>query len=196
MVLCWSTPSWWKERKVRHTFTEDGSAELLITPVNELNPVFVLSPLVYVMLSCTFRYGRDDMDVMGMAFRRDIFLCTRQVYPPLQDKERSIHTKVQEKILRKLGDNAYPFFFEVKIILVTFIHVDSSWQRKTFTLSVVISKNACVFFQFPDNLPCSVCLQPGPTDVGKVNVIIINIQCTDTIKLIFFILILVIFIFR
>ncbi|KAL0175201.1 hypothetical protein M9458_031169, partial [Cirrhinus mrigala] len=66
----------------------------------------------YVMLSCTFRYGRDDMDVMGMAFRRDIFLCTRQVYPPLQDKERSIHTKVQEKILRKLGDNAYPFFFE------------------------------------------------------------------------------------
>ncbi|KTG42071.1 hypothetical protein cypCar_00020578 [Cyprinus carpio] len=91
-----------------------------------------VDPVVYVMLSCTFRYGRDDMDVMGMAFRRDIFLCSRQVYPPLQDKERSVHTKVQEKILRKLGDNAYPFFFE-----------------------------------FPDNLPCSVCLQPGPTDVGK-----------------------------
>uniref|UniRef100_A0A671MR40 S-arrestin n=1 Tax=Sinocyclocheilus anshuiensis TaxID=1608454 RepID=A0A671MR40_9TELE len=99
------------------------------------------SALVYVMLSCTFRYGRDDMDVLGMAFRRDIFLSSRQVYPPLQDKERSIHTKVQEKILRKLGDNAYPFFFE-----------------------------------FPDNLPCSVCLHPGPTDVGKVNIIIINIQ--------------------
>ncbi|XP_039516437.1 S-arrestin b [Pimephales promelas] len=85
---------------------------------------------VYVMLSCTFRYGRDDMDVMGIAFRRDIFLCTRQVYPPLQDKERSVHTKVQEKILRKLGDNAYPFFFE-----------------------------------FPDNLPCSVGLLS--TDPGK-----------------------------
>lgn len=69
--------------------------------------------LVYVMLSCTFRYGRDDMDVLGMAFRRDIFLSTRQVYPPLQDKERCIHTKLQEKILRKLGDDAYPFFFEV-----------------------------------------------------------------------------------
>ncbi|KAI4883102.1 hypothetical protein NFI96_023009, partial [Prochilodus magdalenae] len=87
---------------------------------------------VYVMLSCSFRYGRDDMDVLGMAFRRDIFLCTRQVYPPLQDLDRSIHTKMQERLLHKLGHNAYPFFFE-----------------------------------FPDNLPCSVALQPAPTDAGK-----------------------------
>lgn len=97
-----------------------------------IDPEQVKDKKVFVMLSCTFRYGREDMDVMGMAFRRDIFLCTRQVYPPLQDKERSIHTKVQEKILRKLGVNAHPFFFE-----------------------------------FPDNLPCSVALQPAPTDVGK-----------------------------
>ncbi|KAI7801000.1 arrestin 1, partial [Triplophysa rosa] len=97
-----------------------------------IDPEQVKGKKVYVMLSCTFRYGRDDMDVLGMAFRRDIFLCTRQVYPPLQDKERCIHTKLQEKILRKLGDDAYPFFFE-----------------------------------FPDNLPCSVALQPAPSDVGK-----------------------------
>ncbi|KAK2913179.1 hypothetical protein Q8A73_007292 [Channa argus] len=84
------------------------------------------------MLSCIFRYGREDMDVMGMAFRRDLFLVTRQVYPELQDKEKLTHTKIQQKLLRKLGDNAFPFFFE-----------------------------------FPDNLPCSVALQPGPSDVGK-----------------------------
>ncbi|XP_030630361.1 S-arrestin a [Chanos chanos] len=86
----------------------------------------------FVTLSCTFRYGRDDMDVMGIAFRRDIYMSTRQIYPPLQDKEQGTLTKVQEKLLRKLGDNAYPFFFE-----------------------------------FPDNLPCSVGLQPAPNDVGK-----------------------------
>ncbi|XP_014015453.1 S-arrestin [Salmo salar] len=97
-----------------------------------IDPVQVKGKKVFVMLSCTFRYGRDDMDVMGVAFRRDIFVTTRQVYPELQDKERSIHTKMQEKLLRKLGDNAIPFFFE-----------------------------------FPDNLPCSVCLQPAPSDVGK-----------------------------
>ncbi|XP_036413958.1 S-arrestin b [Colossoma macropomum] len=97
-----------------------------------LDPEQTKGKKVYIMLSCTFRYGRDDMDVLGMAFRRDIFLCTRQVYPPLQDRDRSIHTKIQERLLRKLGNNAYPFFFE-----------------------------------FPDNLPCSVALHPAPTDVGK-----------------------------
>ncbi|KAM9719369.1 S-arrestin a isoform 2-T2 [Menidia menidia] len=87
---------------------------------------------VFVTLSCTFRYGRDDMDVMGIAFRRELYLSTRQVYPPLQDRDQGVHTKVQAKLLRKLGNNAYPFFFE-----------------------------------FPDNLPCSVALQPGPHDSGK-----------------------------
>ncbi|KAJ3591059.1 hypothetical protein NHX12_009006 [Muraenolepis orangiensis] len=62
------------------------------------------------MVACTFRYGRQDMDVMGMGFRRDVYLSTRQVYPPLQD--RLTHSPTQDKILRKLGDNAYPFFFE------------------------------------------------------------------------------------
>lgn len=71
-------------------------------------------PPVFVTLSCTFRYGRDDMDVMGIAFRRELYLSTRQVYPPLQDREKGVHTRVQAKLLRKLGDNAYPFFFEVR----------------------------------------------------------------------------------
>lgn len=75
---------------------------------------FLLCPLVFVTLSCTFRYGRDDMDVMGIAFRRELYLSTRQVYPPLQDREKGIHTRTQAKLLRKLGDNAYPFFFEVR----------------------------------------------------------------------------------
>lgn len=79
----------------------------------------VLCSIVFVTLSCMFRYGRDDMDVMGIAFRRELYLSTRQVYPPLQDRDRSIHTRIQAKLLRKLGDNAYPFFFEVKRVPLT-----------------------------------------------------------------------------
>uniref|UniRef100_A0A8C6KN25 S-arrestin n=1 Tax=Nothobranchius furzeri TaxID=105023 RepID=A0A8C6KN25_NOTFU len=97
-----------------------------------IDPVQLKGKKVYVMLSCTFRYGRQDMDVMGVAFRRDLFVLTRQVFPEMQDKEKLTHTKIQWKLLQKLGDNAYPFFFE-----------------------------------FPDNLPCSVSLQPGPSDEGK-----------------------------
>ncbi|XP_054650940.1 S-arrestin-like isoform X1 [Dunckerocampus dactyliophorus] len=86
--------------------------------VDPVDGVIVIDPSqlrgkqVYVMLSCTFRYGRQDMDVMGVAFRRDLFVVTRQVYPELQDRDKLTHTKVQEKLLRKLGDNAFPFFLE------------------------------------------------------------------------------------
>ncbi|XP_044225095.1 S-arrestin a [Thunnus albacares] len=97
-----------------------------------IDPEALQGRKVFVTLSCIFRYGRDDMDVMGIAFRRELYLSTRQVYPPLQDREKGIHTRIQAKLMRKLGDNAYPFFFE-----------------------------------FPDNLPCSVALQPSPHDVGK-----------------------------
>ncbi|KAK2896094.1 hypothetical protein Q8A73_015582 [Channa argus] len=109
-----------------------------VDSVDPLDGVILVDPealqgrKVFVTLSCIFRYGRDDMDVIGIAFRRELYLSTRQVYPPLQDLEKGIHTKSQAKLLRKLGNNAYPFFFE-----------------------------------FPDNLPCSVALQPAPHDVGK-----------------------------
>lgn len=53
------------------------------------------------------------MDVMGIAFRRELYLSTRQVFPPLQDRDKAVHTKIQAKLLRKLGEHAYPFFFEV-----------------------------------------------------------------------------------
>ncbi|KAM4604715.1 S-arrestin a [Polymixia lowei] len=89
----------------------------------------------FITLACTFRYGRDDVDVIGIAFKKELYVCTRQVYPPLMDKEQGTHTETQAKLLRKLGHNAYPFFFE-----------------------------------FPDNLPCSVALQPASNDEGK--------QCT------------------
>lgn len=65
------------------------------------------------MLSCTFKYGQRDVDVMGVAFRRDLFVVTRQVYPELLDKEQRTHSKVQRRLLHKLGDDAFPFFFEV-----------------------------------------------------------------------------------
>lgn len=83
------------------------------SPSGSMTPPVLLSP-VYVMLSCTFKYGRQDVDVMGVAFRRDLFVVTRQVYPELQDKDQLTHTKVQRRLLQKLGDNAFPFFFEVK----------------------------------------------------------------------------------
>ncbi|XP_051481846.1 S-arrestin isoform X3 [Apus apus] len=95
-----------------------------------VDPSLIKEKKVYVSLTCAFRYGQEDIDVIGLTFRRDLFFSRVQVYPPADKPESLSH--LQESLLKKLGKNAYPFFFT-----------------------------------FPDYLPCSVSLQPGPRDVDK-----------------------------
>lgn len=58
-----------------------------------------------------FRYGREDLDVLGLTFRKDLYLAQEQIYPPTSS-ERPL-TRLQERLIKKLGQNAYPFYFEV-----------------------------------------------------------------------------------
>ncbi|NXT63819.1 ARRS protein, partial [Chaetops frenatus] len=74
-----------------------------------VDPAIVKGKKVFVSLTCVFRYGQEDIDVIGLAFRRDLFFSRVQVYPPA-DKPESL-TLLQESLLKKLGKNAYPFFF-------------------------------------------------------------------------------------
>uniref|UniRef100_A0A3B3WL91 Arrestin-C n=1 Tax=Poecilia mexicana TaxID=48701 RepID=A0A3B3WL91_9TELE len=83
----------------------------------------------FVQLACAFRYGSEDLDVMGLCFRKDIWFEQTQIYPESNKPQLSA---MHETLLKKAGDNAYPFSFEI-----------------------------------PNNLPCSVSLQPGPDDKGK-----------------------------
>ena len=59
-----------------------------------------------------FRYGREDLDVLGLTFRKDLFCSTQQIFPPIDDQKKPL-THLQQRLLRKLGPNAYPFYFEV-----------------------------------------------------------------------------------
>ncbi|XP_009868599.1 PREDICTED: S-arrestin [Apaloderma vittatum] len=74
-----------------------------------VDPAVIKEKKVYVSLTCAFRYGQEDIDVIGLTFRRDLFFSRVQVYPPA-DKPESL-THLQESLLKKLGKNAYPFFF-------------------------------------------------------------------------------------
>uniref|UniRef100_A0A8C2G8X0 Arrestin, beta 2a n=1 Tax=Cyprinus carpio TaxID=7962 RepID=A0A8C2G8X0_CYPCA len=90
-----------------------------------------VDPVVFVTLTCAFRYGREDLDVLGLSFRKDLYIYTFQAYPPIPEESKP-HSHLQERLLKKMGQNAYPFHFTI-----------------------------------PQNLPCSVTLQPGPEDTGK-----------------------------
>ncbi|XP_078738643.1 beta-arrestin-1-like [Lampetra fluviatilis] len=116
-----------------------------------VDPEYLKERKVFVTLTCAFRYGREDLDVLGLTFRKDLYLSTVQVYPPsgtggtgnaaagndgaggtAGEDVTKPSTRLQERLIRKIGDHAHPFTF-----------------------------------QLPQNLPCSVTLQPGPEDTGK-----------------------------
>uniref|UniRef100_A0A4W3I1K8 Arrestin C-terminal-like domain-containing protein n=1 Tax=Callorhinchus milii TaxID=7868 RepID=A0A4W3I1K8_CALMI len=68
---------------------------------------------VYCRLVCAFRYGPEDMEVCGLKFQRDLFVKVIQIYPPPPEGKPKTQTKMQERLIKKFGDNAYPFNFQV-----------------------------------------------------------------------------------
>lgn len=88
-----------------------------------VDPEYLKERKVYAHVLAAFRYGREDLDVLGLAFRKDLFLATQQVYPPpATDLDRPL-TRLQERLIKKLGANAYPFYFEVWDIYCLQIYV-------------------------------------------------------------------------
>jgi beta-arrestin len=81
-----------------------------------VEPEYLKDRKVYGHVLAAFRYGREDLDVLGLTFRKDLYLASSQIFPPLESEttvKRPL-TRLQERLIKKLGgENAYPFFFEL-----------------------------------------------------------------------------------
>ncbi|XP_053976638.1 arrestin homolog [Hylaeus anthracinus] len=66
---------------------------------------------VWGQLVCSFRYGREEDEVMGLNFQKDLYLTSEQLYPATRKMEDNL-TRLQERLLTKLGPNAIPFVFK------------------------------------------------------------------------------------
>uniref|UniRef100_A0A2K6GX53 Arrestin-C n=1 Tax=Propithecus coquereli TaxID=379532 RepID=A0A2K6GX53_PROCO len=78
-----------------------------------VDPDYLKGRKMFVMLTCAFRYGRDDLDVIGLTFRKDLYVQTQQVVPAEPTSPQGPLTVLQERLLHKLGDNAYPFTLQM-----------------------------------------------------------------------------------
>lgn len=78
-----------------------------------IDPDYVKERKVFAHILAAFRYGREDLDVLGLTFRKDLFIAQQQVYPKLESEPSRPLTHLQQRLLRKLGPNAYPFFFQI-----------------------------------------------------------------------------------
>ncbi|XP_075448897.1 beta-arrestin-1 isoform X1 [Ascaphus truei] len=79
---------------------------------NEQKMLEVVLSQVFVTLTCAFRYGREDLDVLGLTFRKDLFVANIQAFPPIPEEKKPL-TRLQERLIKKLGEHAYPFTFEI-----------------------------------------------------------------------------------
>lgn len=65
---------------------------------------------VYGELITTYRYGREEDEVMGVKFSKELSLQREQIVPLINHKMEM--TPMQERLVKKLGENAYPFTFQ------------------------------------------------------------------------------------
>nr|XP_032517343.1 beta-arrestin-1-like [Danaus plexippus plexippus] len=77
-----------------------------------IDPEYVKDRKVFGHVLAAFRYGREDLDVLGLTFRKDLYLAAEQIYPPTSSPKRPL-TRLQERLVRKLGPAAHPFYFEL-----------------------------------------------------------------------------------
>ncbi|XP_075229701.1 beta-arrestin protein kurtz isoform X1 [Lycorma delicatula] len=78
-----------------------------------IDPDYVKERKVFGHVLAAFRYGREDLDVLGLTFRKDLYLAAEQIFPQESNAARRPLTRLQERLMKKLGPNAYPFYFEL-----------------------------------------------------------------------------------
>uniref|UniRef100_A0A182TT08 Arrestin C-terminal-like domain-containing protein n=1 Tax=Anopheles melas TaxID=34690 RepID=A0A182TT08_9DIPT len=68
---------------------------------------------IYGQLTLTFRYGREDEEVMGLKFCNEAVIALQQFWPRPVTAETDSLTPLQEALLERLGKNAIPFALEI-----------------------------------------------------------------------------------
>ncbi|KAK7078649.1 Arrestin (or S-antigen), C-terminal domain, partial [Halocaridina rubra] len=61
---------------------------------------------VFAAVNVTYRFGREEDEIMGLNFSKELTLMTEQIYP---NQSATEPTAVQDRLIKKLGGNAYPF---------------------------------------------------------------------------------------
>lgn len=98
-----------------------GFHPLCLEGVVLVDAEYVKGRKVFIHLLCAFRHGRDGDEFHGIDWHRDLFLNTKQVYPPsgslVESASHSKISRLQERLIRKLGPDSYPFTFKVDLSL-------------------------------------------------------------------------------
>ncbi|XP_058448500.1 arrestin homolog [Malaya genurostris] len=78
-----------------------------------IDPKIINDAKIYGQLTLTFRYGREDEEVMGLKFCNEAVIALQNIWPRAVSTEPEVLTPLQEALLDRLGKNAVPFTLEI-----------------------------------------------------------------------------------
>lgn len=90
---------------------------------------------VFTRVVLTYRYGREEDEVMGLKFSKEFELVHAEVVP--LDSEKGL-TALQEKIVKKVGGNAIPFSVALPDPAPCSVALDPGSDESVRNLSVVM----------------------------------------------------------
>lgn len=90
----------------REYISSDGDIDSIkgiayLPEMSELQGKFIFASLIV-----SFRHGREEDEIMGISFKKELVVDRVQVYPAGKDDDK---TKLQNRLMQKLGDGAKPF---------------------------------------------------------------------------------------
>ena len=67
---------------------------MIIDGVVVLDTSYLGDRKLFGQVVCSFRYGREEDEVIGLNFQKDLYLCSVQIYPQLEKPDFNL-TKLQ-----------------------------------------------------------------------------------------------------
>jgi len=95
---------------------------------------------VYATVTVTYRFGREEDEVMGLNFSKELCLMSQQIYPSSSNNEP---TSVQDRLMKKLGANAYPFSITLPDSAPSSVQLHSGESETSKPLGVIY--DLCVY---------------------------------------------------
>ncbi|MPC10443.1 Arrestin [Portunus trituberculatus] len=89
---------------------------------------------VFARVAVIYRYGREEDEVMGLHFSKELELVNTQVAP--NDVQEQL-SDVQERLIKKLGANAYAFSVSLPQSAPCSVTIDSGDDMSTQPLGVI-----------------------------------------------------------
>ncbi|XP_034950694.1 arrestin homolog [Chelonus insularis] len=134
-----------------------------------VDPDYVENKRVYAQVTMTFRYGREDEEVMGINFCAERIIGLAQLYPPYMGADHQQPTPVQEALIRRLGSNAHAFTIAITRVVPPSVRLLPAKEYNGAPIGTSYDVKAYVAERFDEKLHRNTTVRMGIRVVQRTN---------------------------